>query len=146
MSFSSLQYHLAFVTKERRPFLGSDMMPRLASYLGGVIRGLGGTLLEANGPEDHIHLTTILPPTRAVADVMRDIKAGSSGWIRHEFRGMKEFAWQDGYAAFSVSQSVMPNVIGYVRTQQEHHRKMTFVEELARLLEKHGISFDPQYL
>ena len=92
MSFTSLQYHLAFSTKERRGFLDSDMMPRLASYIGGITRGLGGTLLEANGPEDHIHLTAILPPTRAVADVMRDIKAGSSGWIREEYPGMKSFA------------------------------------------------------
>ena len=146
MSFSSLQYHLAFSTKQRRRFLDSNMMSRLASYIGGIIRGLGGTLLAANGPEDHIHLTTILPPTRAVADVMRDIKAGSSGWIRQEFPGMRGFAWQDGYAAFSVSQSVMPSVIDYVRAQQGHHREMTFVEELARLLEKHGISFNPQHL
>jgi REP element-mobilizing transposase RayT len=122
------------------------MMPRLAGYVGGIIRDLGGTLLDANGPEDHIHLATILPPTRAVADVMRDIKAGSSGWIKKEFPGMRDFAWQDGYAAFSVSQSVMPSVIGYFRSQQEHHKKMTFMEELTRLLKKHGIQFDPQHL
>jgi len=135
-----------FSTKERRRLLDPELMPRLASYIGGIIRDMGGTLLDANGPEDHIHLAAMLPPTRAVADVMRDIKAGSSGWIRKEFSGMSTFAWQDGYAAFSVSQSIMPNVVQYIRSQQEHHKKMTFLEELTRLLEKHGIDFDPQYL
>ena len=146
MSFTSLQYHLAFSTKERHRLLDHEIMPRLVSYIGGTIRALGGTLLEGNGPEDHIHLAAALPPTRAVADVMRDVKSSSSAWLHEEFPAMRGFGWQDGYAAFSVSQSVMPEVIDYIREQKQHHRKMTFVEELARLLERHGIEFNPQYL
>ena len=146
MSHCCLQYHMAFSTKERRPLLDPEVMPRLASYIGGTIRGLGGTLLEANGPEDHIHISAILPPVHAVADMMRDIKSSSTAWLRREVPGMKAFAWQDGYAAFSVSQSVMPAVLNYIRSQQDHHRKMTFVEELTELLERHGVAFDPAYL
>jgi len=146
MSHTSLQYHIAFSTKERRRFLDPEIMPRLASYIGGTIRGLGGTLLGANGPDDHIHLAAILPPTRAVADVLRDIKASSSGWLRGEFPGMRDFGWQDGYAAFSVSHSVMPRVLDYIRGQQEHHRRLTFDQEIARMLQQHGIEFDPRYL
>jgi REP element-mobilizing transposase RayT len=121
-------------------------MPRLVDYIGGIIRGLGGTLLGGNGPEDHIHLAAILPPTRNIADVLRDIKSNSSGWIRDEFPSLSGFGWQDGYSAFSVSQSVMPKVLEYIRDQKQHHKKMTFEEEIGRLLKQHGIDFDPRYV
>jgi len=146
MSYTCLQYHIVFSTKERGRFLDDDIMPRLVNYIGGIIRGLGGTLLGGNGPEDHIHLAAVLPATRTIADVLRDVKSNSSGWIRDEFPSLGGFGWQDGYAAFSVSQSVMPKVVEYIREQTEHHKKMTFEEEIARLLKQHGIDFDPRYL
>ena len=146
MSYTCLQYHIVFSTKERGRFLDDDIMPRLVNYIGGIIRGLGGTLLGGNGPEDHIHLAAVLPATRTIADVLRDVKSNSSGWIRDEFPSLGGFGWQDGYAAFSVSQSVMPKVVEYIREQTEHHKKMTFEEEIARLLKQHGIEFDPRYV
>ncbi len=121
-------------------------MPRLADYIGGIVRGLGGTLLAGNGPEDHIHLAAILPHTRTIADVLRDVKSNSSGWIRDEFPSLTGSGWQDGYSAFSVSQSVMPKVVQYIRDQKQHHRKMTFEEEITRLLKQHGIDFNPRYV
>jgi REP element-mobilizing transposase RayT len=146
MSYTCLQYHIVFSTKERARFLDDDIMPRLVNYIGGIIRGLGGTLLGSNGPEDHIHLAAILPHTRTIADVLRDVKSNSSGWIREQFPSLSSFGWQDGYSAFSVSQSVMPRVVEYIREQKKHHKKMTFEEELGRLLKQHGIDFDPRYL
>ncbi len=121
-------------------------MPRLVKYIGGIIRGLGGTLLDGNGPEDHIHLAAILPATRTVADVLRDVKSSSSRWIHDEFPSLSGFGWQDGYSAFSVSQSVMPRVLEYIGQQKEHHKKMTFEEELGRFLKQHGMDFDPRYV
>jgi REP element-mobilizing transposase RayT len=146
MSYTCLQYHIVFSTKERACFLDDDVMPRLVNYIGGIIRGLGGTLLGGNGPEDHIHLAAVLPARRTIADVLRDVKSNSSGWTREEFPSLCGFGWQDGYSAFSVSQSVMPRVVEYIRQQKEHHKKMTFEEELGRLLKQHGIDFDPRYL
>ena len=146
MSYTCLHYHIVFATKERRPFVDEAMMPRLAQYIGGIIRGFGGKLLQCNGPGDHIHLAALLPATRGLADMIRDIKSNSSSWVHDEFESLRVFGWQDGYAAFSVSQSGMPAVVNYIRRQKEHHHEMTFEEELAKLLERHEISFDPKYL
>ena len=122
------------------------MMPRLIKYLGGIIRDLDGCLAEANGIEDHVHIAAALPPTRAIADILREIKAGSSAWIHRDFADMRDFAWQEGYSAFTVSQSGMPDVVDYIRRQKEHHAKRSFLEELELLLKRHGIEYDPRYL
>jgi len=146
MSYTSLNHHIVFSTKERRPFLKADTMSRLVPYLGGIIRDDGGTMLKANGPADHIHVIVTLPATLALADVLRTVKSVSSKWIHGTFPRLKAFAWQDGYAAFSVSRSVLPKVVRYVADQAEHHRKMSFTEELVALLKKHGIAYDERYL
>ena len=146
MSYTCLQYHIIFATKDRRPWLHADLMPRVVKYIGGIIRGSGGTLIEGNGPEDHLHLAAILPPTHTVADVLRDIKGGSSGWAHDEIPELRELDWQDGYSAFTVSQSIMPKVVEYIRNQQEHHKTVTFEDELREVLEIHGIPFDERYL
>ena len=146
MSYTSLDYHIVFSTREREPSLEADHLERLASYLGGIIRESGGALLGANGPADHIHLVVSLPPTLALADLLRTLKATSSKWIHETFAELREFAWQDGYAAFTVSRSVRPTVLKYVADQQNHHQRMSFTEELVKLLDKHGIKYDMKYL
>jgi len=77
---------------------------------------------------------------------MRDLKANSTNWIHETFRQLRAFYWQDGYSAFSVSPSALQNVVKYVKNQQEHHRKVSFEEELKRLLDSHGIEYDERYL
>ena len=146
MSYTCLQYHLVFSTKQRHPWLHADVMPRLVKFIGGTVRSFGGSLIEAHGPADHIHLAAVLPPTKTVSEMLRDIKANSSRWIHESFGELRTFAWQDGYAAFAVSLSVMPKVVDYIRRQVEHHRKMTFEEEMVRLLTQHGIEFDRRYI
>ena len=146
MSYVSLNYHIVFATKERRPWLNDHLRPQLVAYMGGIIRSMKGTLLEANGPADHMHLAATIHPTACVSDFAQEIKVGSSKWIHANCRDLATFAWQDGYAAFTVSRSVMPSVIKYISTQQEHHEKLTFVQELRLMLEKHDIQFDERYL
>ena len=107
---------------------------------------LNGKMLEANGSEDHLHVAAITNSQITIADFVRDIKANSSKWIHQTFPDLQEFAWQDGYSAFSVSHSAMPKVIAYVSKQQEHHRKVTFQEELIALLKRHEIDFDERYV
>ncbi len=92
------------------------------------------------------HLLVRLPPTVALADVLRAIKAGSSKWLNDTKTTNREFGWQDGYAAFSVSQSQVPRVSEYVRNQAEHHRKKSFREEFVSFLDHHGVEYDPRYL
>ena len=146
MSFSNIHFHVVYATKDRQRFLDEATIKRLADYSGGIIKKRGGTLLAANGPEDHLHLLLTLPSTRNPSEVIRDLKANSSRWIHDTFPGKAEFAWQDGYSVFSVSHSVVPKVISYIQAQQEHHKRVTFQEELIGLLDRHGIEYDERYL
>ncbi len=142
---TSLHYHLVFSTKERAPIIHPDIRDRVHAYLGGVIRGIGGTPLEVGGVADHVHLVIGLKPTHVLADVMRALKGDSSKWIHAELR-VRDFAWQEGYGAFTVSKSGVERVREYVRNQEEHHRKRTFREEYLDLLEKMEIEYDERYL
>ncbi|MCK5114138.1 MAG: IS200/IS605 family transposase [Phycisphaerae bacterium] len=146
MSYTNLHSHIVFSTKNRRAMLIGRIMEQLLPYAGGIIRNLDGTMLAANGPEDHLHILATLPPTIAPSDFIRDIKANTSKWIHKTFPEMATFCWQDGYAAFSVSHSIVPRVVDYIYNQQEHHKKTTFEEELIALLNLHEIQFDNRYI
>jgi REP element-mobilizing transposase RayT len=146
MSFTNHNYHVVFSTKGRAEMLKADVMPRLVEYTGGIVRQLDGQLLAANGPSDHIHLLLILPPTQAVADTIRTIKTNTSKWLHETFPDLRDFAWQDGYASFAVSHSIVPKVITYICKQQDHHAKLSFRDELLALLKRHDIAFDEQYI
>lgn len=146
MSYTNLFYHIVFSTKNREPFLSDDALPRTCQYMGGIARKLKCQLLLANGVPDHVHLAAIVHPTIAIADFIGKVKSNSSGWIHDTFADLRDFDWQDGYAAFTVSPSVMPKVKQYIHSQPEHHKKMSFQEELIALLKKHGIEYDEKYI
>ena len=145
-TYTNLMYHVVFSTKQRRPLIKSDLSPRLVKFVGGIIRKRSGKLLAMNGPEDHVHLLGIFPPKMAVSDQIRDVKSLSSGWIHDTFNNQKQFAWQEGYSAFSVSKSTVRQVVQYIENQHEHHKKLTFEDELIALLEKHGIEYYRRYV
>ncbi len=146
MSHRALYYHIVFATKQRRPLLRGEALARTCQYLGGIARKLDGQILLGGGMPDHIHIAAAIPATTAVADFVRLIKTNSSAWIHQELPGLREFAWQDGYSAFSVSPSVLAQVMRYIEGQAEHHREMSFQEELVALLEKHGVEYDERYI
>jgi REP element-mobilizing transposase RayT len=144
MSYTSLLTHVIFATKNRKPLLKDrGVRSDVHAYLGGIVRNLKGRAYTIGGVADHVHLLVSLPPTLCVADVLRVIKTNSSSWAKERVPG---FAWQEKYAAFSVSQSNVPSVARYIDEQENHHQKKTFEEELVSLLEKHGVAYDPQYL
>ena len=145
-SYANLLCHIVFSTKERRPFLTEDMMRRLVPYVGGVARKRSAKLLAMNGPADHVHVLAITSPKFGVSELIRDVKADSSGWVHRTYPNLRTFAWQTGYGAFAVSMSAKDQVVEYIDQQQEHHRKMTFEEEFTQLLNRHGIEFDPRYV
>ncbi len=144
-TFTNLTYHIVFSTKNRQRFIAATFRDRLYEYLGGAIRSEGGVLIEIGGVEDHVHLLTRLPPTHAVANLMRAVKANASKWINDQRLVECKFAWQEGYSAFTVSQSQVENVRLYLRRQEEHHRTTSFRDELQALCEKHGVQFDPEH-
>lgn len=146
MSYTSLFYHIVFSTKERRPLLSNGLAPRVIQYIGGIVRNTDGRLLAGGGADDHLHLIVTTRPVTAIAHFVGTLKANCTAWIHGTFPDMKAFAWQEGYAAFSISRSALGRTIQYVEVQREHHRKMTFQEELIALLERHGIEYDEQYV
>ena len=145
-TFTNLLSHLIFSTKERVPNIRSEFKPDLHAYMGGIIRNLEGQALIVNGTADHAHLLVWLPPTLAIADALRVLKANSSRWAHETYPAQKAFAWQAGYGAFSVSQSNAPAIVKYIQDQERHHRKMSFQEEFLAFLKKNNIAYDERYI
>ena len=145
-SYTNLLYHIIFSTKDRRPLITDLYQPRLYDYIGGTIRGLGGISLELNGTEDHVHLLTKLPPDKALSDVLRDLKANASGWMHDVFPDLKDFSWQRGYGAFTVSHSLVEEVRGYIARQKAHHQRISFRDEFIQFLKANGIEYNVRYL
>jgi REP element-mobilizing transposase RayT len=144
MSYTNLNYHIVFSTKNHKPYLDEEETHRLFEYLGGIIHHMKATLLLVGGTSDHVHIAVRLHPELSVMKFVQAIKTNSSRWVHETFS--KTFAWQEGYSAFSVSQSIIGKVIEYIKGQKEHHRKLSFTEELQLLLKKHNIEYDEKYL
>lgn len=144
-TYLSLHYHLVFSTKNREAIIAPEWRIRLHEYLGGTVRGLGGFPEGVGGVADHVHLLAGLKATHCLADFMRELKKASSTWA-HEEVGVSGFAWQEGYAAFTVSATAREGVKLYIANQEEHHRVKSFREELIEMLNKAGIEYDPKYL
>jgi REP element-mobilizing transposase RayT len=112
---------------------------RLFPYLGGIVRELKGSALEINGPADHVHLLITIPPNVALADLLRVLKTNSSRWVHDRFPARTGFAWQAGYSAFTVSASRLEQVRRYIASQQTHHRKTSYREEILALLSRSSL-------
>jgi putative transposase len=135
---------VVFSTKERRPLIRSEWRSRLHEYMGGTIRGLGQIAEKVGGVEDHVHLLLSLKTINAPAEVIRELKKASTAWTAANYDRL--FAWQEGYAIFTVSQTHCPLVRRYIACQEEHHRRLPFLDELKQLLRKNGVAYDPKYL
>jgi len=144
-TYTNLLFHIVYSTKYRKPLIKPSWQDELYGYMGGIIRAEKGILLVAGGIEDHVHLLAKLPPTIAVSDMLRLIKANSSKWA-YGRPDVPYFEWQAGYAAFSVSESNVPSVRKYIGSQEEHHRKQSFRDEYLALLRRHNIEFDERYV
>ena len=145
-SLSKLIVHIIFSTKNREPWLDSNVLPRMHAYLATICRDLGAQFVHVGGVSDHVHIVTSLPRTLSQAQFMEHVKKASSKWIKALDTRYRGFFWQRGYGAFSVSPSHLDSVLDYVNKQQEHHCTRTFQEEYRALLHKHGIDFDEPYV
>lgn len=145
-SFHKLIYHIVFSTKRRARLITPDLEPRLHDYLGGIIRTKKGAALRIGGTGNHVHLLLRGRADEAVATLLRDLKSESSAWVHRTFPECRAFAWQEGYAAFTVGPSQAERVAAYIRNQAEHHRKRTFEEEIEALLQRAGVEYQPQYV
>jgi REP element-mobilizing transposase RayT len=145
-TYTNLLYHLVFSTKNRKPLITKALQKDLYPYIGGIIRNEGGTLLEIGGVADHVHILVKFKPTKSVSEMLNRIKAKSSKWINEEKFKFRKFQWQDGFAAFTVSESQVRFVRPYINNQEVHHRRQSYYDEIRALLKKHGIEYDDRYL
>jgi len=145
-SYANILIHAIFSTKDRQPWLTAEIRDEALCYMGGTINELGGQSLLVNGPGDHVHMLFAQPQTLSIAATMEKVKSHSSGWIKDRWPNKQYFAWQAGYAAFSVSKSNAEQVQRYIRNQEAHHRKVSFQEELLAFLHKQGVEYDPRYV
>ena len=143
-TFTQILLHIVFSTKHREAMITDEIRERLYAYIGGIVRAEQGTLYAIGGVEDHVHLLIRWRADAAVSDLMRTLKSRSTKWVKSEFGS--DFAWQEGYAVFSVSKSQEDAVRGYIEKQVEHHRVVGFREELVRLLDVHGVEFDARWI
>lgn len=144
-TFSKLLYHIIFSTKGREPSITPGIEPRLYEYIGGIVRSENSTALRIGGVADHIHILLRGRTDQTLAELMRIVKSKSSLWIHQTFPDARNFAWQEGYAVFTVSESQKLAVDRYIANQHEHHRTQTFEQELIQSLEFHAVDYDPKY-
>jgi len=145
-TYTQLNIHAVFAVKGRKNFLLDEFRPRLFEYISGILRNIGQFPLAVNGYKDHVHLFFELQPTKPVSDVMEVVKANSSKWINEQNFLSCKFQWQKGFGGFSYSRSRRNEVIHYIMTQEQHHKKKSFREEYLNLLEKFEIEFNEEYI
>jgi REP element-mobilizing transposase RayT len=143
-SLDNVLVHLVFSTKNRTAWLTPAIREELAPYLVGVLRNHGCRPLQVNGVEDHVHLLFALARTKSIAQIVEEVKTGSSKWVKT--KGVPSFAWQVGYGVFSVSPEDADAAIAYVREQESHHKKVSFMDEFRALMREAGIEIDERYV
>ncbi|MGA9511688.1 MAG: IS200/IS605 family transposase [Candidatus Sulfotelmatobacter sp.] len=136
--------HCVFSTKQRRNLISPDVQPRFWSFLGGIARKNGFKALMVGGTENHVHILLSLPATVPLAKAMQLIKGASSRWMNETFK--TEFAWQEGYGAFTVGVSQKNDTIAYIQQQAEHHRRRDFEEEFVAFLKKNAMEYDRKHV
>jgi REP element-mobilizing transposase RayT len=139
-------FHWIWSTQGRRQWIVSDVQQRLYSYVGGIVRNYEGSLIEIGGMPDHVHLLIKLNNLDTFSSLIRDVKAHSSLWVHKNFTQLKDFAWQEGYASYSVSYSGLAGVQGYIQTQEKHHQTMSFEEEYLKFLNLHKTKYDERFV
>jgi REP element-mobilizing transposase RayT len=143
-SLAKVYVHIVFSTKHCQNFIQQEIRKELHSYLIGVLSKLGLYTHEIYANPDHIHILSTLARTITIADLVSKIKTSSSKWIK--LQGISDFDWQDGYGIFSVSASKVDTVIKYILNQPEHHKKITFKDELRQFFKEYQIEYDERYV
>ena len=144
-SYTSLFVHVIFSTRNREPVLTSAVRDRLWPYMGGIARENKMKAVSIGGTADHAHLLILTPPTIAVAKAVQLVKGGSSKWL-HENFSLRNFAWQEGYGAFSIGASQVDEVAAYIARQEEHHRVKSFKKEYLAYLKEYDVEYDERYV
>jgi len=143
-TYYSIHMHVVYATKGRQRILAEEWRPQLFAYSGGILRNLEVAIEAIGGVEDHVHLLLGFKTKHAPADVVRELKKGTTGWIREEI-GFRDFNWQEGYACLSVSPADRAAVKAYIANQRDHHQRESPLDELSRMLKESGVEYDDRF-
>ncbi|HEX2473927.1 MAG TPA: IS200/IS605 family transposase [Lacipirellulaceae bacterium] len=145
-SLSNVILHLVFSTKNRKPWIDVEIETELFKYLAGVCREIKCPSHKIGGTDDHIHIACTLARTMAISTLLEEVKTSSSKWIKAKGDEYHDFAWQNGYGAFSIGQSQLPDLKNYIANQREHHRRVSFQDEYRQILAKYEVEYDERYV
>jgi REP element-mobilizing transposase RayT len=145
-SLSKVYVHITFSTKNRLPIIDDSIKMSLWEYIGGIGKGLECNPIRIGGHNDHVHICCLLSKKTSIMNLLEEIKKQSSKWIKTKGNQYTQFYWQDGYSIFSINPVELEIVVRYIDTQEEHHKKRTFKEELLAFLKKHKFEYDETYL
>jgi REP element-mobilizing transposase RayT len=145
-SYSQIYIQIIFAVQNRRALINASWEKELYKYISGIVKNKGQKMLAINGTSDHIHIFIGMKPNCNLSDLIREIKKSSNKFIKEKKFTQYKFNWQEGFGAFSYSQSHIDKVIHYILHQKDHHRKKTFREEYIEFLEKFEVDFNEIYL
>ncbi len=145
-TYTQIHIQSVFAVQNRNCIIRKSWKDSLYKYMTGIIQNHGHKLLAINGMPDHVHIFFGMRPTQSLSELMQDIKGDSSKWINENGLIKSRFSWQEGYGAFSYSKSHVDKVINYIKNQEKHHCKKTFIEEYNELLEKFEVDYDKRYV
>jgi putative transposase len=145
-TYASNRVHVVFSTKGRQRNLSDELQPKLWGYMKGIAKNHGFDVVKIGGASDHVHALLVVPPAMPLAKAVQSIKGCSSKWLNDTGATGADFAWQEGYGAFSVSASQTDGVVAYIENQRAHHARRDYEEEFVELLRKYGIAFDPEHV
>ncbi len=138
--------HLIFATKYRENIIKQTDLSELYAYITGILNHIDCPMICIGGTTNHVHVLCVLNKNMALSKMVEEVKRSSSKWIKSKDSFYRQFGWQNGYGAFSVSQSKVEIVVKYIQNQEEHHKKMLFVDELKMFLREYGVEYKEEYL
>lgn len=138
--------HLIFATKYRENIIKQTDLAELYAYITGILNHIDCPMICIGGTTNHVHVLCVLNKNMALSKMVEEVKRSSSKWIKSKDPFYRQFGWQNGYGAFSVSQSKVEIVVKYIQNQEEHHKKMLFVDELKMFLREYGVEYKEEYL
>ena len=145
-SYTQIHIQFVFAVKYRAALIGNDWKERLHQYITGIFQESNHKMLQINSMPDHIHIFIGMRPHQSISSLIQNVKAESSKWIKEQDFCSAPFAWQEGYGAFSYSKSQVPDVVRYIKNQEIHHKKETFLDEYKKFLTRFEIEWDEQYI
>ncbi|MBK6836490.1 MAG: IS200/IS605 family transposase [Bacteroidetes bacterium] len=145
-TYSQIYIHLVFAVKGRENVIDKSFKNELYKYICGIVTNKKQKVFSINGVADHIHILVSIGPDYSISNLVKDIKVNSTKWINEKKFVIGKFQWQEGFGAFSVSQSQISKVATYIDNQEEHHKKTTFKQEYIDFLKSYNIEYDEKYI